>query len=78
MLNIPIKSGIKSLHGFGILFIFLGLIAIILGLINFHRTVKRVDQRTYKTNTFLYLFFGTTLFLSCHLVALYILKIVVW
>jgi len=52
MLNIPIKSGIKSLHGFGILFIFLGLIAIILGLINFHRTVKRVEQGTYKTNTF--------------------------
>ena len=77
MLNIPIKSGTKFLHGFGILFIFLGLIAIILGLINFHRTVKRVEQGTYKTNTFLYLFFGTTLFLSCLLVALHILKIVV-
>jgi len=78
MLNIPIKSGTKSLHGFGILFILLGLITIILGLINFYRTVKRVEQGTYKTNTFLYLFYGTALFLSCLLVALYILKIVVW
>jgi uncharacterized membrane protein YidH (DUF202 family) len=80
MLNIPItiKSGTKTLHGFGILFILLGLITIILGLINFYRTVKRVEQGAYKTNTFLYLFYGTALFLSCLLVALYILKIVVW
>jgi len=78
MLNLPIKSETKSLQGFGILSILLGLTAIILGLINFYRTVKRVEQGTYKTNTSLYLFYETALFLSCLLVALYILKIVFW
>ena len=52
--NISLKGDHRALASVGVFIIFIGLFTLILGAINFYRTIKQVDVGYYRTNTWLY------------------------
>jgi uncharacterized membrane protein YidH (DUF202 family) len=74
--NISLKSDHGALAGVGIFIIFIGLFTLILGTVNFYRTIKQVDAGYYRTNTWLYKIYGAVIFFACLVLTLYVLKII--
>lgn len=60
----------------GSFLIVMGVITILLGITNFHKTIKQVDQGFYRTNVFLYTTYGVLIFLTCLTVAIYVLELI--
>ncbi|WP_448587855.1 YidH family protein [Thermocrinis sp.] len=73
--NIHFPAEHKDLVGIGVLVILMGIFTLILGMINFNSTVKRVDRGYYRTNVKLYLAYGGILFLVCLVLTAYMLKV---
>ncbi|RMH03544.1 MAG: DUF202 domain-containing protein [Aquificota bacterium] len=74
--NIHLRGDHKSLVGIGVFIILIGLLTLIIGAINFYRTVKQVDEGYYRTHTWLYKTYGAVVFLACLVLTFYVLKII--
>ena len=76
--NVSLKGDHKALASVGvfIIFYFIGLFTLILGTINFYRTIKQVDVGYYRTNTWLYKIYGAVIFFACLVLTLYVLRII--
>jgi uncharacterized membrane protein YidH (DUF202 family) len=74
--NISLKGDHRALASVGVFIIFIGLFTLILGAINFYRTIKQVDVGYYRTNTWLYKIYGAVIFFACLVLTLYVLRIV--
>jgi len=72
----PLKGDHKTLAGVGVFIIFIGVFTLILGAINFYRTIKQVDMGYYRTNTWLYKIYGAVIFFACLVLTLYVLRII--
>lgn len=66
----------QRLFQIGSFLIVMGVITIMLGITNFQRTVKHVDEGFYRTNVFLYTTYGVLIFLTCLTVAVYVLELI--
>ncbi len=60
----------------GSFLIVMGVITILLGITNFQRTVRHVDEGFYRTNVLLYTTYGVLIFLTCLTVAVYVLELI--
>ncbi len=74
--NMHLKGDHKTLVNVGVFIIFIGLFTLILGTINFYRTIKQVDAGYYRTHTWLYKIYGAVIFLACLTLTFYVLKII--
>jgi len=74
--NISLKGDHRALASVGVFIIFIGLFTLILGTINFYRTIKQVDMGYYRTNTWLYKIYGAVIFFACLVLTLYALRII--
>lgn len=73
--NFHLGEGHQRLVGIGIFIMFIGLLTLLVGTINFHRTIKQVDNGYYRTHTLLYKVYGGLIFISCLLLTFYVLRI---
>ncbi|MEN3028669.1 MAG: DUF202 domain-containing protein [Aquificaceae bacterium] len=74
--NTPIGGDHRGLVGVGVFIILVGLLTLVLGLINFHRTITQVDRGYYRTHTLLYKVYGVVIFISCLVLTFYVLRII--
>ncbi len=66
----------KNLMSIGMFVIVIGVITLVLGTVNFYRTVYRIDQGHYRTNVWLYKVYGIIIFFTCFILAISILRII--
>ncbi|MCS7308088.1 MAG: DUF202 domain-containing protein [Aquificaceae bacterium] len=66
----------SGLVGIGIFIILIGLLTLVLGMVNFHRTVAKVDKGLYRTHVMLYKLYGAVVFVSCLVLTFYVLRII--
>ena len=74
--NVHLRGDHKTLVGIGVFIIILGLITLILGTINFYRTIRQVDAGYYRTNLWLYKIYGAVIFFACLVLTFYVLKLI--
>lgn len=74
--NIHLKGDHRSLVGIGVFIILVGLLTLVIGTINFYRTIRQVDAGYYRTHTWLYKTYGAIIFLACLVLTFYVLKII--
>lgn len=72
--NIHLRGDHRTLVG--VFIIIVGLFTLILGTINFYRTIRQVDAGYYRTHTWLYKIYGAVIFLACLVLTFYVLKII--
>ncbi len=74
--NIHLRGDHRTLVSVGVFIIVVGLFTLIIGAINFYRTIKQVDKGTYRTHTWLYKIYGAIIFLACLALTFYVFKII--
>jgi uncharacterized membrane protein YidH (DUF202 family) len=74
--NIHLRGDHRTLVSVGVFIIIVGLFTLILGTINFYRTIKQVDVGYYRTHTWLYKIYGAVIFFACLVLTFYVLKII--
>ena len=73
--NMHLRGDHKTLVGIGVFIIILGLITLILGTINFYRTIRQVDVGYYRTNIWLYKIYGAVISFACLVLTFYVLYV---
>lgn len=76
LFQIHIGGSYQSLAGVGVFIVFVGLLTVAVGLLNFYRTIKQVDRGVYRTNTLLYKAYGVVIFLSCFVLTFFLLRLI--
>ncbi|MDW8033077.1 MAG: DUF202 domain-containing protein [Aquificaceae bacterium] len=74
--NVRIGGDHRGLVGVGVFIILIGLLTLVLGLINFYRTIAQVDRGYYRTHTLLYKVYGAVIFIGCLVLTFYVLRII--
>lgn len=74
--NFPIKGNHESLVNIGLFVMVIGLLTLLLGTLNFYRTIKQVDRGTYRTQTWLYKLYGMVIFITCLVLTFHIFRII--
>ncbi len=74
--NIHLAEEHHRLVGISIFVIVVGLLTLILGMANFHRTIQQVDKGFYRTHTWLYKAYGVVIFIACLVLTFYVLKVI--
>ncbi|MEJ5339654.1 MAG: DUF202 domain-containing protein [Aquificaceae bacterium] len=74
--NIHLAQEHHSLVGIGVFVIVVGLLTLILGTLNFYRTIRQVDRGFYRTHTWLYKAYGLVIFIACLVLTFYVLRII--
>ncbi|MFN3813168.1 MAG: YidH family protein [Aquificaceae bacterium] len=74
--NMHLRGDHRTLVSVGVFIIVVGLLTLIIGAINFYRTIKQVDRGRYRTHTWLYKTYGAVIFLACLVLTFYVLKII--
>ena len=69
-------NGHQGLAKIGLFIISIGLITLILGAINFFRTIRQVDRGFYRTSLWYYKVYGLIIFLTCVVLTFYVLRII--
>ncbi len=74
--NMHFDGGHQGLAKIGLFIIFIGLITLILGAVNFFKTIRQVDRGFYRTSLWYYKLYGMILFLTCMVLTFYVLRII--
>lgn len=74
--NIHLQGEHHKLFSIGAFVISIGVITLVLGILNFYRTITQVDKGFYRTHTWLYKIYGAIIFLTCVVLATYVFKLI--
>lgn len=74
--SMHLGNGHQGLAKIGLFIISIGLITLILGAINFFRTIRQVDRGFYRTSLWYYKVYGLIIFLTCVVLTFYVLRII--
>ncbi|MFN3870275.1 MAG: YidH family protein [Aquificaceae bacterium] len=74
--NMHLSAEHHNLAKIGLFIIAIGITTLILGAINFFRTIKQVDRGFYRTSLWYYKLYGLIIFLTCLVLTFYVLRIV--
>jgi len=60
----------------GIFIIVIGVATVVIGLINFHATVRQIDSGAYRTNINVYRVYGSILFVTCMALIIFLFNLI--
>lgn len=74
--RMQIGEGHSGLVGIGIFIVLIGLLTLVLGTVNFRRTITQVDRGFYRTNVMLYKLYGAVVLIGCLVLTFYVLRLI--